>query len=155
MIQNKDMENKPLDPSKAVTVVYKDGGDTAGSQTVWKSASMKDASNHIFQFSLVPLHVEQNDAVVWKNPSPNSAKSCRPVYLLRASEDEERVKNLVPRNTDGPHQELMNSSIELFCDDTFVVNHVIHSSMKDLKSWSGLGEQTVSSANQGKKTGVM
>ena len=33
MIQNKDPEAQPIDPSKSVVVVYKDGGDTAGSQT--------------------------------------------------------------------------------------------------------------------------
>ena len=31
MIQNKDPEAQPIDPSKPVVVVYKDGGDTAGS----------------------------------------------------------------------------------------------------------------------------
>ena len=79
MIQNKDPEAQPIDPSKPVVVVYKDGGDTAGSQTVWKSISMKDASDHLFQLSVVPLRVEQSGTVVWKNPLPNSAKSCRPV----------------------------------------------------------------------------
>ena len=100
MIQNKDPEAQPIDPSKPVVVVYKDGGDTAVSQTVWKSISMKDTSDHLFLFSVVPLRVEQSGTVVWKNPSPNSAKSCRPVYLLQASEDEQRVKYLVPPNTD-------------------------------------------------------
>ena len=37
----------------------------------------------------------------------------------------------------------MSHPVELFCDtDAFTVNHVIHSSMKDLKlkkTWSGLG----------------
>ena len=143
MIQSKDPEAQPIDPSKPVVVVYKDGGDTAGSQTVWKSISMKDVSDHLFQFSVVPLRVEQSGTVVWKNPSPNSAKSCRPVYLLRASENEQRVKYLGPPNTDSLRVQLMSHTVELFCDtDTFTVNHVIHSSMKDpklKKTWSGLG----------------
>ena len=108
MIQNKDPEAQPIDPSKPVVVVYKDGGDTAGSQTVWKSISMKDASDHLFQFSVVPLRAEQSGTVVWKNPSPNSAKSCRLVYLLWVSEDEQRVKYLVPPNTDSSLVQLMS-----------------------------------------------
>ena len=46
--------------SQHVTIFYKDDGDTAGSQTVWKSSSMKDAPDHIFQFRVVPLCVEQD-----------------------------------------------------------------------------------------------
>ena len=58
-IINEDV--KKLNSEIPVKIVYKDGWDTAGSQTVWKSASMKEASDHIFQYGLVPLRVEQED----------------------------------------------------------------------------------------------
>ena len=38
-----------VDSAKPVTVVYKDGGDGAGSQTVWDSVSMTDAADHILK----------------------------------------------------------------------------------------------------------
>ena len=133
-----------LNPEKPVKIIYKDGGDTAGSQTVvWKRVSMKDASDPIFQYGLVPLRVEQDDKIIWKNPSPNAASSCRPIYLLRASEDEQPVKYLVPSITDERQKKLMEGPVHLTSEEqVFEVNHVIHSSMKDLKlkkTWSGLG----------------
>ena len=32
-----------------------------------------------------------------------------------------------------PHEELMNNPVEISCNNELFVNHVIHSSMKDLK----------------------
>ena len=83
--------------------------------------------------------------IIWKNPSPNAASTCRPIYLLRASEDEQRVKDLVPSTTDEGRKELMEGPVHLTSEkQVFEVNHVIHSSMKDLKlkkAWSGLAIQ--------------
>ena len=62
-------ENIPIEPSKSLHIVYKDGGDRSGLQTVWKSISMKDASDHLFQHSFVALHIEQDSTVTWKNPT--------------------------------------------------------------------------------------
>ena len=74
--------NENINQLLNVNVTFKNGGDTAGSQTVWKSAAMTNASDHLFQYSVVPLFVEQGSKLLWKNPSPNSATSCRPVLLL-------------------------------------------------------------------------
>ena len=139
---NENTENG-IKVSQPVTTFYKDGGDTAGSQTVWKSSSLKDASDHIFQFSVVPLCAEQDTEVIWRNPSPNAANSCRPIYLMWASEDELRVKELVLPNTDQPRSVLTNTMVDIATNaGTCNVQHVIQSSMKDLKlkkTWSGLG----------------
>ena len=55
------------DSFKPLYVVYKDGGDGAGLQTVWKAKSMNDASDHLFQYNIVPLHLKQDSKVLWKN----------------------------------------------------------------------------------------
>ena len=56
---------------------------------------MNNASDHIFQYSMVPLLLQQGEDVIWKNPSPNAAASARAIFLLRAGEIEDRVKHLV------------------------------------------------------------
>ena len=125
-------------------MVYKDGGDGSGSQTVWKILSMVNASDHIFQYSMVPIRLEQEGTTIWKNPSPNAASSTRPIYLLRAGESEDRVKNLVIKATDEGRRQLMSDTISIETNDgkKYNVNHEIVDSMKDLKlkkEWSGLG----------------
>ena len=131
---SRDKPIQVLNPEKPVKIIYKDGGDTAGSQTVWKSVSMKDGSNHIFQFGLVPFRVKQEDKIIWKKPSPNAASSCRPIYLLRASEDEQTGKYLVPSITDERQNNIMEGPVHLTSEEqVFEVNHVIYSSMNDLK----------------------
>ena len=123
-----------LNPEKPVQIIYKDGGNTAGLQTVWKSLSMKDASDHIFQFGLVPFRVKQEDKIIWIKPSPNAASSCRPIYLLRVSEDEQIGKYIVPSITDERQKNIMEGPVHLTSEEqVFEVNHVIHSSMKILK----------------------
>ena len=99
--------------SQPVTIFYKDCGDTAGPQTVWESSSIKDASDHIFQFSVVPLCVEKDTEVIWRNPSPNDANSYRPVYLLWAPEDDLLVKELIPPNTDQPRSVFTNTMVDV------------------------------------------
>ena len=130
--------------SLELTVIYKDGGNTAGSQAVWKSAEMMGASDHLFKHSVVPLTFQQGSKVLWKNPSPNSATGFRLAYLLRASEDNAHVIDLVFSATVVQHEELQKSSLHILSktNQCYVVNHVIHDTMKDLqlkKKVSGLG----------------
>ena len=132
-----------ISPLLDITVTFKDGGDTAGSQTVWKSAAMSNSSDHLFQYSVVPLFVEQGSKILWKNPSPNSATSCRPVFLLRASEDESRVIDLVFKTTDQ-HKIQLQRSIYIISESGIIykVIIIIKDSMKDLKlkkKLSGIG----------------
>ena len=129
-----------IDLGMELTVMYKDGGDTAGSQTVWKSAEMTDVPDHLFQYSLVPILVEQGVKTLWKNPSPNSATLCRPIYLPRASEDEAHVIDLVFPTTDQHRTHLENYTME--SGKEYTVQHKIHDTMKDLKlkkKLSGIG----------------
>ena len=133
-----------IDSGMELTVTYKDSGDTAGSQTVWKSAEMTDASDHLFQYSLVPILVEQGVKTLWKKPSPNSATSCQPIYLLRASEDEAHVIDLVFPTTDQHRTHLENNTMEIVSESgkEYTVQHKIHDTMKDLKlkkKLSGIG----------------
>ena len=62
---------------------------------------------------------------------------------MRAAEDETCVKELVPPNTDDARSNLMTNPIQITTNtQTYNVEHVIHSTMKDLKlkkTWSGLG----------------
>ena len=138
-----DDKSSQLDTNKPVNVVYKDGCDGAGSQTVWNSVSMNDKSDHMFQYSIVPLRVEQEGHVVWKNPTPNAAHTTRPVFLLRAEEDDPSVLDLVIPATDHAREELQCPRVIKSNNGTdFVVTHQIHDTMKDLKlkkKWSGLG----------------
>jgi hypothetical protein len=121
--------------NKELKIVYKDGCDGAGSQTVWDSVSMKDASDHMFQYGVVPLRVEQDSKVLWKNPTPNAASSVRPVYLLRAAEDEDRVIDLYVKTTDTARTFLNSYAISIHDRDGLLYNvqHMIHDTMKDLK----------------------
>ena len=61
----------------------------------------------------MPLRVEQDSEVRWKNPTPNSASCTRPVYLLRAGEDEDRVLDLVVPSTDKALDHLESSIIPI------------------------------------------
>ena len=97
----------------------------------------------LFQYSIVPLRVEQGTDVIWKNATPNSSSSTRPVFLLRAEEDEERVLELVVPTTDAAREQLKQPR-DIFDDNSniYTVTNYIHDSMKDLKfkkKLSGLG----------------
>ena len=114
--------------------MYKDGCDGAGSQSCWNSLSMINASDHMFQYSVVPLRLEQESKVLWKNPTPNAANCTRPVYLLRLHEDDPAVLNLVIPTTDKAREELA-TLINITDKDGVIykVQHEIHDTMKDLK----------------------
>ena len=76
---------------------YKSGGDSAGSQTAWRSKSMKMADENMFQYSLSPLKLEKTKNTeteeVWKNPVPNSPFWVRLIMLIREKEDAEDLLN--------------------------------------------------------------
>ena len=132
-----------IDPMKPLKAVYKDGCDGAGSQSTWNSKSMISASDHMFQYSVVPLRVEQDSKVVWKNPTPNAAECTRPVYLLRLPEDDPAIIELVIPKTDMAREQLKESRTLTDKDGIiYECTHQILDTMKDLKlkkKWSGLG----------------
>ena len=56
LVQNiQESSDNAIDGTIEFKAVYKDGGDGSGSQTIWKSVSMCNASDHVFQYSMVPL----------------------------------------------------------------------------------------------------
>ena len=48
-------KEKSLDEAGVLEMVFKDGGDGAGQQVVWKSTSMIDAKENMFQYGITPL----------------------------------------------------------------------------------------------------
>ena len=56
---------------------------------------MIGASDHIFQYGIVPLSLEQDSKILWKNPTPNAASCVRHIYLIRLHEDDFKVLEIV------------------------------------------------------------
>ena len=133
------INDQPLNPQVKYRAYYKDGADGAGSQAIWKSKSMKDAAPNIYQYSIVPLRMEvlsQNESkIIWKNPAPNSAFSCRPQELFREKEDN-CMHHSIPY-TDRSRTELMEESVAIVShrrpEIAYQVEIVIHDTMKDMK----------------------
>ena len=98
----------------------------------------------------IPLHLTSNNEVIWKNPSPNSADSLRPVFLMHEKENDQELLTLVIPNTDNARTNLKMKIIKLENENGINVNyknqnmhlHIdIKDTMKDLKlkcSISGL-----------------
>ena len=127
-------------------VVFKDGADGAGSQAIWKSTKMSNAAPNMYQYGIVPLRLETTvnpSTVLWKNPSPNSPLSLRPVYLVREVESDADLTAEVITKTDRCRNTLMEHGIRvLYNDTTLNVKVQIFDTMKDLKykkMLSGLG----------------
>ena len=120
---------------------YKSGGDGAGSQTAWKSKSMKDAAENMFQYSLSPLKLVMSKSteteVIWRNPAPNSPYWVRPIMLIREREDAKDVLDYVIPYTDRGRSYLNSEKINVTSWRTGEVynnvQHVIQDTMKDMK----------------------
>ena len=136
--------NQELDNDKTLNMFYKDGGDTAGSQSTWNSKSIITASDHMFQYRLVPLCLEKEGRLVWLNPVPNSPSSTRPLFLIRGHEDDPKLLDIVIPQTDIPRDFLNKSEMNIEGANGRIhsVQYFITNSMKDLKfkkKLSGLG----------------
>ena len=99
----------------------------------------------MFQYSVVPLRLEQDSKVLWKISTPNAANCTRPVYLLRVLEDDPAVLNLVIPTTDKAQEELaLFRKITDKDGVTYKVQQEICDNMKDLnlkKRWSSLVDE--------------
>ena len=133
-------EKEDIDESSDFVMHYKSGGDGAGSQTVWKSCSTKNAAANMFQYSLSPLKLttvkDDINRVIWKNPAPNSANWVRPIMLIRGKEGAEDLLNQVVPYTDESRSFLNSGNINVSSwrtGKTFGVQHVIQDTMKDMK----------------------
>ena len=81
-----------LQTFSSFSMVFKDGADGAGSQSVMRKAAMFNTPEHVYQHAIVPLRMEGvssngDSTEIWRNDAPNSALWCRPQALIRAKED--------------------------------------------------------------------
>ena len=139
---------KFIEQTPILTMHLKDGGDGAGTMPFLKSKKSVDDGDHIFQYGMIPLKLtkkvgENDEEVAWKNPVPNSARSLRPVYLIREEETDPDLLELVIKNTDDSRNDLNKNGMNLTVgNETIHVSCNIKDTMKDLKfkkSISGLG----------------
>ena len=139
--------DKPLGEDGTLEIIFKDGCDGAGQQVVWKSTSMNESKNNMFQYGITPLKLTCNKngltEVLWENHTPNSCKTLRPLFLIREKETDSNLLNLVIPITDKVCSELALDGVCVPIGNKYVnIKITIHDSMKDLKfkkSISGLG----------------
>lgn len=131
-----------------IEMIFKDGCDGAGQQVVWKSTSMINAKENVFQYGITPLKLQKrfvtgDTVTLWENHAPNSCRSLRPLYLIRNKETDEDLLYKVIPSTDKARAELSTEGVCVTIDDVaYNVQVTIHDTMKDLKfkkSVSGLG----------------
>ena len=140
------------------TMYYKDGADGAGGQKVWNHAKgvlEVDVDSHLYQYGLVPLRLVtvnngasgDQEVVLWENTKPNSPSWLRTLYLVREKETDQKLCELVIKETDQAKLDLQAGLVLSYTDaegNEFPVNiqFVITDSMKDIKyktHISGLG----------------
>ena len=129
-------------------MTFKDGCDGAGQQVVMNSVAMLGGKENMFLYGLVPLklvatRVSGEEVVVWENTAPNSSKSLRPVYLIRAAETDAKLLDEVIGTTDSVRKNLEEENqMFSFKGEEVIIQLEIRDSMKDLKlkrKISGLG----------------
>ena len=122
--------------SPNMKVYLKDGGDGAGQMPSLKSKVAVDDSENIFQYGIIPLKMTKvndddvSEDVVWVNPVPNSARSLRPVYLIREKETNKELLHEVVHKTDEARNHLNTNGVIV---DGHYVKVDIKDTMKDLK----------------------
>ena len=147
-VLNVVIKEKSMDEADVVEMTFKDGGDGAGQQVVWKSKSMIDSKENMFQYGITPLKLTRrrddgtND-VLWENHTPNAPRTLRPLFLIRESETNPDLLKLVILKTDTARKQLSVDGVCAKVGDKFInVKIKIYDSMKDLKfkkNISGLG----------------
>ena len=139
-----------LQTFSSFNMMFKDGADGAGSQSVMRKAAMFDTPEHVYQHAIVPLRMEGvssngDSTVIWHNDAPNSALWCRPQALIRAKEDRGLLKYDFAY-AEQEQEKLCKEPVEITSSRNpglaGLVNMQIVDSMKDLKlkkSLSGCG----------------
>ena len=132
--------------SPNLKLYLKDRGDGAGQMPSLKSKVAVDDSENMFQYEIIPLKMtkvnKDSEDVVWVNPVPNSARSLRPVYLIREKETNEELLHEVIHKTDEARNDLNINGVTV---DGHDVKVDIKDTMKDLKfkkTICGLGGTT-------------
>ena len=116
-------------------IYLKDGGDGAGQMPSLKSKKAVNDKQNMFQYGIIPLKMTKINAnateeLVWSNPVPNSARSLRPVYLIRDKETNKNLLDEVIPTTDEARNDLNNNGTLI---GGKLVQIDIKDSMKDLK----------------------
>ena len=144
----------------------KDGGDGAGSMPSLRSKKKPKANNdtdaddscvgeedddsdededeaeHMFQYGIIPLKLVRNidgqEEIYWQNKVPNSARSLRPIYLIREKETEDNLLDFVIKETDRVRKDLNSNGllVPICLNNEEVYHHVtcdMRDTMKDLK----------------------
>ena len=97
----------------------KDDVDGAGTMPALKSKQAvgnydgEEGGDHIFQYGVIPLKSTCGDETVWQNRVPNSARSLRPVFLIRELEDDTDLLNLVITGTDQARNKLNTNGVSV------------------------------------------
>ena len=146
----------------------KDGGDGAGTMPALKSKKKcvdavgdpdnnnnnstsedkEDDEDHMFQYGIIPLKLVRDvdgdtQEILWQNKVPNSARSLRPIYLIREVETDVELLDFVINETDVVRNDLNMNGLSIRLDNEDLhVSCVMKDSMKDLKfkkAISGLG----------------
>ena len=136
-----------------LTFHLKDGGDGAGTMPVLRSKKTGVDENgdiqddtHMFQCGMIPLKLvnEKSQEMLWQNKAPNSARSLRPVYLIREVEIDIDLLKFVIKETDRSFNDLNKIGLSFTIDNKDVVMFCsFQDAMKDLKFkklLSGLGD---------------
>ena len=164
-------ETSPNQPLENLTFYLKDGGDGAGTMPALKSKKKctdgaedgnageedndgsdddeDEDSDHMFKYGIIPLKLARNveggnQEILWQNKVPNSARSLKPIYLIREVETDEELLDFVIKETDLARNEQNANGLTISLGDetTISVSCVMKDSMKDLKfkkAISGLG----------------
>ena len=159
-------EDFPQQPLDKLTFYLKDGGDGAGTMPALKSKKNRDdddddgsdtegdgesdeeeEADHIFQYGIIPLklvrNVDGNQQILWQNKVPNSARSLRPIYLIREVETDAELLDFVIKRTDQARNDLNTNGLCITLDNEIHnILCVMKDTMKDLKfkkCISGLG----------------
>ena len=163
---------KEISPDQSLnnlTFYLKDGGDGAGTMPALKSKKKcvdavgdpdnnnnnnstsedkEDDEDHMFQYGIIPLKLVRDvdgdtQEILWQNKVPNSARSLRPIYLIREVETDAELLDFVINETDVVRNDLNMNGLSIRVDGEDVhVSCVMKDSMKDLKfkkAISGLG----------------
>ena len=73
-----------------------DGLDGSGSHTVYNQVNTNTETKSFILFCFKPVQITSCSGVkLWKNNSPNSPFSQRPIFLLAGKENEENIRNFM------------------------------------------------------------
>lgn len=134
----------PNEPLNDLKMCLKDGGDGAGTMPALKSKQAvsdgdEEDGDHIFQYGIIPLKLTSGDNIIWQNKVPNSARSLRPIYLIREVEDDKNLLNFVIKETDQARNDLNSHGVKIGINvngtdlTEFHVACKVKDTMKDLK----------------------